>query len=209
MLMMTIGEAGDALDDPTQPWPAKRIRVVMGTLTLTEVAEDQAAAAEHISFNPCRLAPGIEASGDPDPRCPPGRLSKSRAKCAADVPSRGVRTMPIPSDEGRVDRFVDRLPDTGLSEFVASRILVPFWAWRTPVKPLPGGPHPSFRHGDNVQRMMNLVMPLRTSRRSDARRRRWRSRKTRMRSTPDWTMSARCICALRHRRRQYLHVLRL
>ncbi|HWX61021.1 catalase [Bradyrhizobium sp.] len=65
MLMMTIGEAGDALDDPTKPWPATRIRVVMGTLTLTEVPEDQEAAGERISFNPCRLAPGIEVSGDP------------------------------------------------------------------------------------------------------------------------------------------------
>jgi catalase len=65
MLMMTIGDAGDALDDPTQPWPARRIRVVMGTLTLIKVAEDQAADGERISFNPCRLSPGIEASGDP------------------------------------------------------------------------------------------------------------------------------------------------
>jgi catalase len=65
MLMMTIGEAGDALDDPTRPWPDKRVRVVMGTLTLTHVAADQAASAEHISFNPCRLTPGIEASADP------------------------------------------------------------------------------------------------------------------------------------------------
>ena len=65
MLMMTIGEAGDAIDDPTQPWPARRVRVVMGTLTLTDVPEDQAAAGERISFNPWRLAPGIEPSGDP------------------------------------------------------------------------------------------------------------------------------------------------
>ncbi|MBR0696035.1 catalase [Bradyrhizobium lablabi] len=65
MLMMTIGEAGDALDDPTQPWPAKRVRVVMGTLTLKNVAADQVAAAERISFNPCRLVPGIEVSEDP------------------------------------------------------------------------------------------------------------------------------------------------
>ena len=65
LLMMTIGEAGDALDDPTKPWPGTRIRVVMGTLTLTEVPEDQEAAGERISFNPCRLAPGIEISGDP------------------------------------------------------------------------------------------------------------------------------------------------
>jgi catalase len=65
LLMMTIGEAGDALDDPTKPWPGTRIRVVMGTLTLTEVPKDQEAAGERISFNPCRLAPGIEVSGDP------------------------------------------------------------------------------------------------------------------------------------------------
>ena len=68
MLMMTIGEEGDALDDPTKPWPGTRIRVVMGTLTLTEVPvdpEDQEAAGERISFNPCRLAPGIEVSKDP------------------------------------------------------------------------------------------------------------------------------------------------
>ena len=39
MLMMTIGEAGDALDDPTKPWPSTRIRIAMGTLTLTEVPD--------------------------------------------------------------------------------------------------------------------------------------------------------------------------
>jgi len=65
MLMMTIGEAGDALDDPTKPWPGTRIRVAMGTLTLIDVPKDQDAAGERISFNPCRLAPGIEVSEDP------------------------------------------------------------------------------------------------------------------------------------------------
>ena len=65
MLMMTIGEAGDAIDDPTKPWPAKRVRVVMGTLTLTNLAKDQVADGERISFNPWHLVPGIEASDDP------------------------------------------------------------------------------------------------------------------------------------------------
>jgi hypothetical protein len=61
---------------------------------------------------------------------------------------------------GWLDRLVDKLPDNGLFQFVASHILVPYWAWRSPVKPLPGGPPFSMQPGDNVQRMMNLVMPL-------------------------------------------------
>lgn len=68
--------------------------------------------------------------------------------------------MPIPNDERPIDSFVDKLPETRLFKFVASRILVPFWAWKTPVKPLPGGPHPSSQRADNVQCMMNLIMPL-------------------------------------------------
>jgi hypothetical protein len=58
------------------------------------------------------------------------------------------------------EQFVDRLPDTGLMQFVAAKVLVPYWALRNPVKPQPGGPHYSVQTGDNVQRMMNLIMPL-------------------------------------------------
>ncbi|GLR92016.1 catalase [Bradyrhizobium iriomotense] len=65
MLMMTIGEAGDAIDDCTKPWPGTRLRISMGTLTLLKVSEDQEADGERISFNPNRLAPGIEPSADP------------------------------------------------------------------------------------------------------------------------------------------------
>ena len=65
MLMMTIGEEGDALDDPTKPWPGTRLRIAMGTLTLTGVPENQEDAGERISFNPNRLAPGIDPSDDP------------------------------------------------------------------------------------------------------------------------------------------------
>ena len=64
-LMMSIGETGDAFDDPTIPWPARRARVTMGTLTLTKVAADQRADCEKISFNPCRLVPGVALSDDP------------------------------------------------------------------------------------------------------------------------------------------------
>jgi hypothetical protein len=66
----------------------------------------------------------------------------------------------MPSDEGLLDRFVDWVPTTLVFKRVASWTLVPYWARRTPVKSQPGGPHPSSRHGDNVQCMMNLIMPL-------------------------------------------------
>src|SRR5712691_414677 len=83
---------------------------------------------------------------------------KSRVRCAAGVLSSGGKSMP--SDEGVLDRFVDWVPTTLVFKRVASWTLVPFWARRTPVKPLPGGPHPSFQHGENGQCMMNLIMPL-------------------------------------------------
>ena len=49
---------------------------------------------------------------------------------------------------------------------VGAWILVPIWAWRTPVKPLPGGPRPSIQPGDNLQSMMNLIMQLKKENKS-------------------------------------------
>jgi hypothetical protein len=66
----------------------------------------------------------------------------------------------MPGDAGGFEQFVDRLPNTAFFKFAAKWIIVPLWAWWTPVKPLPGGPPPSIAPGDNLQRMMNLVMPL-------------------------------------------------
>ena len=61
---------------------------------------------------------------------------------------------------GWLDRLVARLSDSAFFEYIAGHILVPFWAWRTPVAPQPGGPPFAVQPGDNIQRMMNLVMPL-------------------------------------------------
>jgi len=61
----------------------------------------------------------------------------------------------------KLHKFVNyELPKSPFFLWIAAKILVPFWAWRTPVKPLPGGPRYSVQPGDNVQRMMNLIMPL-------------------------------------------------
>ena len=109
MLMMTIGEAGDALDDPTKPWPARRVRVAMGTLTLTKVSKDQEADGERISFNPWRLAPGIELSNDPilEARRDAYEVSREMRGGIRALSSGGEL---MPSDEGWLDRFVDWVP---------------------------------------------------------------------------------------------------
>ena len=65
ILMMTIGETGDDFADPSRPWSPHRVRIVMGTLTLDAVPDDQVANGELLSFNPWRLVPGIEPSDDP------------------------------------------------------------------------------------------------------------------------------------------------
>ncbi len=63
-LKMTIGDEGDAFDDPTKAWPVTRRAVMMGSLYLDRVADDQIDQCERLSYNPMRLTTGIEASGD-------------------------------------------------------------------------------------------------------------------------------------------------
>lgn len=65
ILKMQVGDIGDAVNDPTRPFPLRRLSVEMGTLTLTEVPKDADQIAERIAFNPCRIVPGIELSEDP------------------------------------------------------------------------------------------------------------------------------------------------
>jgi catalase len=65
LLVATVAEAWDRINDPTRPLPTHRKRVVMGTLTLTEVAADQETDCEKLGFNPCRIVEGIELSDDP------------------------------------------------------------------------------------------------------------------------------------------------
>jgi len=61
---------------------------------------------------------------------------------------------------GRFDRYVDELPKKAWFRFLSTYVVVPFWAWRNPTPLLPGGPRFSIQPSENIQRMMNLVMPL-------------------------------------------------
>lgn len=62
--------------------------------------------------------------------------------------------------DGWLDRFVKTLPKQRWFQFLAGRVVVPYWAWRYPTPPLPGGARAAIQPGENMQRMMNLVMPL-------------------------------------------------
>ena len=64
-VMAQLANPGDQTRDPTQPWPADRQMVNLGTLTLTGAVADQARAQHDLRFLPNHLTPGIEVSDDP------------------------------------------------------------------------------------------------------------------------------------------------
>ncbi len=64
-VMAQLANPGDQTKDPTQPWPADRRMVNMGTITLTRAVADQDKAQKELRFLPNHLQPGIEVSDDP------------------------------------------------------------------------------------------------------------------------------------------------
>ena len=64
-MMLTIGQPGDAENDPTIAWPAERPRIKAGTLTITAAEPQKGAACEPINFDPLVMADGIQATDDP------------------------------------------------------------------------------------------------------------------------------------------------
>jgi catalase len=64
-LSAQLAEPGDQTKDPTQPWPADRKVVDLGTITLSKAAADNAAAEKALLFLPSNLTDGIEVSDDP------------------------------------------------------------------------------------------------------------------------------------------------
>jgi catalase len=65
VLRIQVAEQGDDVTDPTRPWSARRPKVVMGQLRLTDVADDQFHGCELLGFNPTRVLDGMGLSGDP------------------------------------------------------------------------------------------------------------------------------------------------
>ena len=64
-MMLTIGVAGDAEDNPTLAWPEERKQVKVGTLSITAAMPQKGAACEAVNFDPLVMADGIAPTNDP------------------------------------------------------------------------------------------------------------------------------------------------
>ena len=64
-IVVQVAEEGDVTDDATVRWPEDRRQVVLGEISLTAIAENNAAEQRQIIFDPIPRADGIEASSDP------------------------------------------------------------------------------------------------------------------------------------------------
>jgi catalase len=64
-LWVQLGAEGDITDDATQPWPADRPQVQLGTISLTSLVPEDDVEGRRIIFDPIPRVPGIEPSADP------------------------------------------------------------------------------------------------------------------------------------------------
>ena len=64
-LEVAIAGEGDDPDDPTEPWPDDRERVVAGTLRVEELDRSRERGGDVLVFDPTRVTDGIELSADP------------------------------------------------------------------------------------------------------------------------------------------------
>jgi catalase len=66
-LLLQLAEPGDNTADSSVVWPDSRRKVELGTITITSLVADNAAAEKALAFDPARLTDGIELSDDPLP----------------------------------------------------------------------------------------------------------------------------------------------
>ncbi|QNR97613.1 catalase family peroxidase [Stenotrophomonas sp. 169] len=63
-LIVTLADAGDAIEDPSTPWPSERRHVQAGVLTLDHLQPQAGGACNDLNFDPLILPAGIEGSDD-------------------------------------------------------------------------------------------------------------------------------------------------
>jgi catalase len=63
--LVTVGQPGDPTNDATQPWPADRRQVEVGTLMIDSLQTEAPGNARDVNFDPLVLPAGIAPSDDP------------------------------------------------------------------------------------------------------------------------------------------------
>lgn len=63
-MIVTVGQDGDPIDNPSVAWPTDRPEILAGELTLTKGGKDAAGQCEDINFDPNLLSDGVEPSPD-------------------------------------------------------------------------------------------------------------------------------------------------
>jgi catalase len=64
-IVVQLAEDGDTVEDATVRWPADRMQLTFGEISLTEIAPNNASEQQQIIFDPIPRVDGIEASADP------------------------------------------------------------------------------------------------------------------------------------------------
>jgi catalase len=82
-LLVVIAAEDDPVDDPTVAWPAERERVDVGRLVVTGPETERERDGDILVFDPSRVVPGIQLSGDPILHFRPRAYSVSVARRTA------------------------------------------------------------------------------------------------------------------------------
>lgn len=64
-MVVTLAEPGDAIDDPSIPWPDSREQVVAGVLSLDHMQSQEQGTCGQLNFDPLILPSGVRGSDDP------------------------------------------------------------------------------------------------------------------------------------------------
>lgn len=85
-LLAVLADEGDAIDDPTQPWPEEREKVEVARLEITGAEGEREQGDDVLVFDPTRVVDGIELSGDPILRFRPHAYAVSVERRAGAPP---------------------------------------------------------------------------------------------------------------------------
>lgn len=64
-MVVTVAEPGDAITDPSTPWPASRAHITVGTVVIERSSPQASGPCRDINFDPLVLPAGVQGSDDP------------------------------------------------------------------------------------------------------------------------------------------------